>query len=416
MDKLELRWSTGDQQVDAILRGVVGVFEAAYPGRVRAYYLTGSFADGTAVATSDLDLQLVFEGALGAAEEGTARRLFQACAQMSPVGIDAVAVDEARLADFASPDLMLGGRLVYGTDIRDRLTLVPIALWARALLHELPRFVGRMRGEPPPRLVVPLGYPDPHGPYFGYDGRVLTTRDGRRHRTTKDLVRAAGQAASGLAAWRAGRYVRSKRECAASYREAMAAGAGAGHGVGDKGGWEDWAGFLEELDRTCRAELGYLLPQAPEAKSRVRALCARAPGFENHAFAWYRELLLEDLTRPPQAVRAVPRWVAAIVLGLTPEAVEARLRAGTLPAAADDRPEGREWPDGPGGGEGQDGRRLPAGAPVLQAWAARMLSRVVYPGDQELYDALSAAAGSEVEDVRRVAQESLAVLRPATSG
>ncbi len=45
-------------------------------------------------------------------------------------------------------------------------------------------------------------------------------------------------------------------------------------------------------------ELGYLLPEAPAARSRVRDLCARGLGFENHALAWYRRLLLPDLTRP----------------------------------------------------------------------------------------------------------------------
>ena len=46
---LDLRNATGDEKVDEILRGCIGLFEAAVPGRVAGYYLAGSYADGTSV-------------------------------------------------------------------------------------------------------------------------------------------------------------------------------------------------------------------------------------------------------------------------------------------------------------------------------------------------------------------------------
>ena len=40
---------TGIEQIDSILRGLVGLFEVSFPGRIRGCYLTGSYSDGTAV-------------------------------------------------------------------------------------------------------------------------------------------------------------------------------------------------------------------------------------------------------------------------------------------------------------------------------------------------------------------------------
>jgi len=59
-DGPELRCSTGNVRVDTALRGAIGIFEAAFPGRIRGYYLFGSQMDGSAVAISDIDLFVVF--------------------------------------------------------------------------------------------------------------------------------------------------------------------------------------------------------------------------------------------------------------------------------------------------------------------------------------------------------------------
>jgi hypothetical protein len=54
--------STGNQQVDHILQGVIGLYEMIFPGRIRGYYLVGSYADGSAVAASDIDVEIWFKG------------------------------------------------------------------------------------------------------------------------------------------------------------------------------------------------------------------------------------------------------------------------------------------------------------------------------------------------------------------
>lgn len=96
--------TTGDERIDAILRGLIEAVEAAFPDRVRGYYLKGSYTDGSAVATSDIDLTIVFKGAaLVDAEAERAQRLGEACSQGSPARIDLDAVNERCLRQEVAP-------------------------------------------------------------------------------------------------------------------------------------------------------------------------------------------------------------------------------------------------------------------------------------------------------------------------
>jgi hypothetical protein len=60
--KLELHFSTGNPQVDDLLQGIVGIYESAFPGKLKAYYLTGSYYYGDPIPTSDVDLNVIFRG------------------------------------------------------------------------------------------------------------------------------------------------------------------------------------------------------------------------------------------------------------------------------------------------------------------------------------------------------------------
>jgi Nucleotidyltransferase domain len=77
---IALASSTGQPQIDEIIRGIIGLFETVFPGRIRGCYLVGSYADGSAVALSDIDLRVVFkEGFADSAEEEQVRRVRGYC-------------------------------------------------------------------------------------------------------------------------------------------------------------------------------------------------------------------------------------------------------------------------------------------------------------------------------------------------
>ncbi|HEX8730918.1 MAG TPA: nucleotidyltransferase domain-containing protein [Ktedonobacterales bacterium] len=63
---------TGIDAIDRIIRGVVMAFAASLPGRSRGAYLLGSYAEGGVVAMSDIDLLLLFSGALAEEERAGA--------------------------------------------------------------------------------------------------------------------------------------------------------------------------------------------------------------------------------------------------------------------------------------------------------------------------------------------------------
>ncbi len=75
MVKPELIASTGDFRCDRIAQGVIGVFEATFPNRVRGYYLRGSRASGTSIGGSDIDLFVIFKDRSPTSRSTTGHRI-----------------------------------------------------------------------------------------------------------------------------------------------------------------------------------------------------------------------------------------------------------------------------------------------------------------------------------------------------
>ena len=79
MTNITLIASTGVENVDAIACEIIGKVEQSFPGRIRGYYLEGSYADGTAVATSDIDLRVVFKRSLTSDERQEFAQISDKC-------------------------------------------------------------------------------------------------------------------------------------------------------------------------------------------------------------------------------------------------------------------------------------------------------------------------------------------------
>jgi hypothetical protein len=271
---------TGDPLADRALQCIVARCEAALPGRIRACYLEGSYADGTPVATSDLDLVLVFKDAFhGDDERALVERVRANCASLAPVELDVEVVDEAGLGGFAPPTLKLGSRLLYGDDIRDCLRLPPLEEWTRDRMYTSCWRIMKLFGRPEP-VTLPIGYPDPDAEFFGYDCRLVRLPGGAQARSTRDLIRSTGWAATALIALRAGQYVSRKRDCHLMYRQY----------IGD-----EWSQLLADIYHSCRDVWRYLIPEDTAARAKLRAICQRTLGFENHFLAIYRGYLLAEL-------------------------------------------------------------------------------------------------------------------------
>ena len=286
--------------VKSALQAIIATYTRERPGRVLAVYMDGSVADGTDLATSDLDLTVVFKDAFGDEGEGqTFERLQGELSSTMALELDIGQVDEATLrVEGMHPTLKLASRLVWGEDIRDRFPIMPIERWTRDRMHAAYWLTNKLYGRP--TLVrLPLAYPDPDDEFFGYLRRAVRLPDGSEVPSSRDLIRSTGWAATVLLAYQKGVYVARKRDCHLLYRER----------IGDA-----WSGLLAAIYDDCRTRWGYLIPRDKDERAQLRAICERTLAFENHALSAYRRFLLDEL----RSENAEAHALAAKVQGMLP--------------------------------------------------------------------------------------------------
>ena len=175
MGHVALCATTGDRRADTLLQGTIGIFETCFPGRVRGYYLVGSYANGSAVATSDLDLVVVFKDDFESDEPARCRDLAHNCSLISPVRIDVAPRCETELVRTGSVSLKLASRLLYGEDIGALVPLEPLEDYLPKALSGFFFYTAMLRGEPA-HLTYPVDYPDANAAFYGYErwGLYLT--------------------------------------------------------------------------------------------------------------------------------------------------------------------------------------------------------------------------------------------------
>lgn len=292
MQEIVLLQSTENERTNTVLRATIGIFELAFPGQIRACYIEGSYADQSAVFTSDIDLVIVLNGD-ASSEQERAEALAQHCCVLSAVELDIGIADENKLATGVPPYFKLGSILIYGEEVRDRLPLVSLSQWTRDRMHSsLWRTVHLFNRSAVIRY--PLDYPDPSGEFYGYDRRKLRLPDGEEVNCTRDLIRLTGWSATALLAYRAGRYVTRKSECHRAYQESFQ---------------DEWGQLLEDIYVYCRGKWHYLLPTDLAERSKLREICARTLAFENYFLLVYKEFLLSELRTEDEEGRRMALWV-----------------------------------------------------------------------------------------------------------
>ena len=278
----------GDAPVDGAIADVCAAFDDAFPGRVLSGYALGSYADASAITTSDLDLTVVFRDVLNDEERARVERLCGALVARSSVELDIEFSDERSLSRGASPTFTLGSVCLWGDDIRERVPLLSLARWTRDRMHSSWWRIARLFARPAV-FTLPLEYPYPTDPFRGYTRRLLRVAGGAEVPCTRDLIRLVGWAATGLLALQCGVYVARKSDVHRLYHEHI-------------GG--EWASLIEEIYTQCRLRWGYLIPEAPAERQRLREICDQTLGFERHFSAIYRDYLLAELgSDDPEATR-----------------------------------------------------------------------------------------------------------------
>lgn len=288
---LALLQSTGNAAADSTLLNVIATFEEALPRRMRGYYLLGSYANASAVQTSDVDMTIIASPLLSEEEREHIAHLIQQCVARSTIELDIEVEDEATVLRGARPNLKFGSILVYGADIREQAPLISLEQWTRDRMHSSYWRIARLFARPE-IIDLPLGYPNPADAFYGYTARTIRLPDGREVASTRDLIRLTGWAATAMLAHERGVYVTRKSDCHVLYRRHIR---------------DTWATLLDEIYMLCRMRWNYLIPDEPAEREMLRDVCMRTLDFERHFLEIYTAYLLSQLSGDTAAARFATR-------------------------------------------------------------------------------------------------------------
>jgi hypothetical protein len=256
---------------------------------MRAYYLLGSYADNTAVPTSDVDLFVVSKEPLDPAEHELYGHIAHQCSLLAGIQFQTGVVDETCLGGL--PGLAACRLFVYGEDVGDRIPPLQPGDSVRKALSSAVHVLCELHDQPPP-LALPLTYPDPEGAFFGYERNGLPAPGGWNGPGTKKLINAVSMVAGALVAIQSDHPVLCRADCVTMYRTY----------VGDH-----WSDFVEQVCSLRTPQRGYAIPNDSDERQRLRRLCAQMPAFTNHFLDRYKEHVLVQLN---SATEVQVRWAA----------------------------------------------------------------------------------------------------------
>jgi hypothetical protein len=282
MELVSLTNHTEDPLVDTLIRGGIGVIEAAFPGRVRGYFLIGSYQNGDPVSGSDVDVMLVLEDAFDAEENEQFRALSIYCSMMSPIRLDFRTCRLDGQGEHADV-LKHHSLLVYGEDTRAAIPDSSPTDIAEIMDHYIGSLkVIRAFYEWPETLSYPLTYPDENGEFYGYELMGIQINAYPEDDTipgTRALISHLLFGAQVLVRLRVACHFATRRETIERYEET----------IGD-----EWASILDEAVKRCRSEWHYQIPQTPEDREYLRELCRRTLSFENRVVKECRIYLTKE--------------------------------------------------------------------------------------------------------------------------
>lgn len=275
---------TGHYQVDRILRGIVGVLELSFPDRIRGYYLTGSYHDGSAVSTSDLDLFVLFKDDLMPEESNRTKALCDECSFLSPIRLDVYPNGEKHLSWFAGVLVKDASLFLYGEDTRLQMVRTPLDQFVQGAAYGCCYLLSTLYQTN--TLVYPLGYPDPDDPFYGYYAEELVLPTGETHPIGKQFItNAICSPATGIVALKARQYIATKHACSVAYRAY----------IGD-----EFTPLVETAYEQGKLAWHYKIPVAPSDRDQLRGLCAQTPSLANRFLLTLKPYLLAELQHADQ--------------------------------------------------------------------------------------------------------------------
>jgi predicted nucleotidyltransferase len=285
MAAIILQGKTGQDEIDRTLAGMVGLFLEAFQGRIHSAYLVGSWADGSAFPTSDIDLRIVFRGNFLPGEEGRFFEVRQYLRSVSSFELDCPPLSQDRLMqgeDWLHETIAIkeASIFLFGTDLRPFLPQLPSLPVFTRHISRAPIIFMRKARRAAAVLHYPLDFPSAAGPFFGYD----------TSQSLKLLVQIPGFIASALLAIQSGQMVTRKDDWLPLYRQHI---------------HDRWLPLLEDLNRIVRQDWEFRLPENEQDRQTLAELCRQVLAFENYYLEQYEHYLRSELAAGNAYRRAV---------------------------------------------------------------------------------------------------------------
>ncbi len=295
---IQLLHTIGMPYVDETAADVVQQFEQDFPGRVRGYYLLGSYADGCGVVGSDIDMYVLFkETFLTPKEAIQAKQLAATCAKKCILRLDINVVDEQTLPNYQSimrVALKQNSMLYFGEDTRPAMTLPSRAAYTRDITDGVIEFLQYLHHSN--SVTYPISYIDPNGEFYGYDNMTKLSFDvaalyyppakaNNVYHAIREMVECACRMASALVVFKTGSFVSTKRGSVETYNREI---------------HDEWSPFLIAMFEKGKLRWLYGLPEREEERVELRELCRQMLAFENYYLQHYRTYLLSLLSSEDQ--------------------------------------------------------------------------------------------------------------------
>jgi hypothetical protein len=278
MNEITLINFTGNAKADAVIRGAIGILEMVFPGRIGGYYLVGSYADGTYVPASDLDIVPIFKGNTTSEEETTYWEIIHHLDLISPIPLGFGLRNEEQSFTQGGVGIKIGSQLLYGEDVRDKIPLWSLDYYLQYMIGAILDSLLWFRGNTRP-LKFPLDYPNPEGEFYGYD-QPAKSDDITSEPGTSSMFGEIMVLASMLVTLKTGEYNAHKSRSYAFYRQHIN---------------DEWSDFLETLYEKCKKAWHYRIPVEPPERQTLRELCGHALAFENHFLEQIKPYLLTQV-------------------------------------------------------------------------------------------------------------------------
>jgi predicted nucleotidyltransferase len=286
---------TGIAAVDTVVARLARELGDAFPGEIHSLYLFGSFVDGSAVSSSDIDLIVVSNAELTDDERARVQSLSPLLSDIAECHVDLLPIAADQLLRSGHWRLEANSLLVAGEDLRPHLPRETLAAYLRRYSHAPYAYMANVLRDTN-RLVFPVAPPISDTEYSGYARTPERMEPGE---SIKAFVATVCWIATLLVGFQAGQKVASRHESSNLYHEAV-------------GG--QWASFVDDVYRLGKLAWAYRVPESADDRRRLRRLTDAMPGFENHYLAVYRSFLLDQLkdANPDAQLEAIDRlreWV-----------------------------------------------------------------------------------------------------------